>query len=166
MIRFNIITFSFIGVVLLLTLLIACDKSRVFEENKKIDNNLWDSKQSLTFLVNINDTSSFHNIYINVRNAGFYGFRNLFLFLNTTLPDGRLQRDTLECILASPDGKWLGDGLGDIWDNRIPFKKNVRFPLAGEYRFELIQAMRINPLPGIMDAGLRIEKAALPNGSK
>ncbi|MBK8414603.1 MAG: gliding motility lipoprotein GldH [Bacteroidetes bacterium] len=64
----------------------------------------------------------------------------------------------MECILASPEGRWLGEGLGDIWDNRILFKENVQFTQPGEYRFELNQAMRINPLPGIMDAGIRIEK--------
>ena len=60
--------------------------------------------------------------------------------------------------MSAPDGRWLGDGLGDIFDNRILFKEGVKFPQAGEYRFELFQAMRINPLPGIMDAGIRIEK--------
>jgi gliding motility-associated lipoprotein GldH len=83
----------------------------------------------------------------------------LYLFVNTVFPGGQIQRDTLECILAAPNGRWLGDGLGDIWDNRILLKDQVKFPQAGEYRFELYQAMRINPLPGIMDAGIRIEHA-------
>ncbi len=137
----------------------SCDPSRVFEENKKVANNEWDLNEPLLFQVSIDDTVQYHNVYINVRNAGHYRFSNLYLFINTIFPGGQLQRDTLECTLAAPDGRWLGDGLGDIWDNRILFKKNVRFPQAGEYRFELIQAMRINPLPGIMDAGIRIEKA-------
>jgi len=131
----------------------------VYEKNEKINNNNWDQNVPLVFLVNITDTVLPHNVYINVRNAGFFGFSNLFLFINTRFPQGQLERDTLECTLASPDGKWVGEGLGDIWDNRILFKKDVRFPQPGEYRFELIQAMRINPLPGIMDAGIRIEKA-------
>ena len=139
--------------------IVSCDPSRVFEENKKLDDNNWDKDNALTFIVNINDTIHNHNVYINVRNAGFYNFSNIFLFINTRFPDGQMKRDTFECILASPDGEWLGDGSGDIWDNRILFKENVRFPVTGEYRFELIQAMRINPLPGIMDAGIRIEKA-------
>lgn len=139
--------------------LFSCDPARVFEENKKMENNAWDQKSPAVFLVNIRDTAPAYNVYLNVRNAGFYGFSNLFLFINTRFPQGQLVRDTVECTLATPDGKWLGDGLGDIWDNRILFKKDVRFPQPGEYRFELIQAMRINPLPGIMDAGLRIEKA-------
>lgn len=136
----------------------SCDPSRVFDENKKIDKSIWSQDDPLVFLVNITDTISAHNVYLNVRNAGVYPFSNLFLFINTRFPQGQIDRDTVEVTLASPDGKWLGDGLGDIYDNRIMFHPNVRFPQKGEYRFEIFQAMRVNPLPGIMDAGIRIEK--------
>lgn len=137
----------------------SCQPGRVFEENKTIREYNWDYNLPVAFSVAIADTVSQHNMYINVRNAGFYKFSNLFLFVNTVLPDGETLRDTVEITLASPDGKWLGDGLGDIYDNRYLFRKRFKFPKAGEYRFELIQAMRINPLPGIMDAGIRIEKS-------
>jgi gliding motility-associated lipoprotein GldH len=137
----------------------SCDPSRVFEENKKIDNSIWDKDKPVVLQTLIDDTITPHNVYINVRNAGVYPFSNLFLFINTTLPHGELFRDTIEVMLQAPDGKWMGDGLGDIWDNRILFKPDVRFPQKGEYRFEIFQAMRTNPLPGIMDAGIRIEKA-------
>ena len=159
MFRFNVTILSIIASLVMLFCFASCDPKRVFEENKKLSANNWDQNSPLIFLVNIADTAHRYNVYINVRNAGFYGFSNLFLFVNTRLPQGEMERDTAECILASSDGRWLGEGLGDIWDNRILFKKNVHFPQPGEYRFELIQAMRINPLPGIMDAGIRIEKA-------
>ncbi|MBK9636314.1 MAG: gliding motility lipoprotein GldH [Bacteroidetes bacterium] len=139
-------------------LLVSCDSSVVYEENIKIENNAWSSEKPLVFQVNIKDTTVGHNVYINLRNASHYPFSNIFIFMNTTLPNGQLDRDTLEIMLASKDGKWLGNGLGDIWDNRILFKRNVSFPMPGEYRFELIQAMRLDPLPGIMDGGIRIEK--------
>ena len=137
----------------------SCNQNTVFDENKKLDNYDWDKEQPLVFLANITDTIHPHNVYINIRNAGLYPFSNLFMFINTRLPQGQIFRDTIEIMLQTPDGKWMGDGLGDIWDNRILFKPNVKFPQAGEYRFELFQAMRVNPLPGIMDAGIRIEKA-------
>ena len=141
----------------------SCDNSRVFEENKKIEKNNWNQDDPLVFLVNMHDTVSPHNVYLNVRNAGFYPFSNLFLFINTHFPQGQIDRDTVEITLASPDGKWVGDGLGDIYDNRILFHRNVRFPQAGEYRFEILHAMRVNPLPGIMDAGIRIVKSTMNN---
>jgi gliding motility-associated lipoprotein GldH len=139
-------------------LLTGCDPSRIFEENEEIPKNLWSAKQSLVFQADIKDTIQAYNVYLNIRNAGVYPFSNIFLFINTTFPGGQLDRDTVEIMLATPQGKWMGQGLGDIWDNQILFKRNVRFPKAGEYRFEIIQAMRVDPLPGIMDAGIRIEK--------
>jgi gliding motility-associated lipoprotein GldH len=148
---------ALIGVMLIVS---SCDDTRFFEENKKIENGEWDQNNALSFLVNINDTVQPYNVYINLRNSGTYRYSNLYLFVNSHLPGGQIQRDTLECTLAAPDGKWLGVGLGDIKDNRILFKSGVVFPRTGEYRFEIIQAMRISPLPGIMDAGLRIEKAS------
>jgi gliding motility-associated lipoprotein GldH len=142
----------------LLAIIQGCDPSVLFEENKKIDDSAWDKDQPLIFQTTIEDTVSAYDVYLNVRNAGVYPFSNLFMFINTRVPNGELFRDTIEIMLQSPEGKWLGDGLGDIWDNRILFKPSVRFPQRGEYRFELFQAMRVNPLPGIMDAGIRIER--------
>lgn len=151
--------FSVTAVLFVAVFFNSCNSNRVFEENKEIPKNNWDYNTRLSFKVNIEDTVAMYNMYINVRNAGFYRFSNLFLFINTGLPNGIITRDTVEITLASPEGKWLGDGLGDIYDNRYLFRKQFKFPMAGEYTFDLIQAMRVNPLPGIMDAGIRIEKA-------
>jgi gliding motility-associated lipoprotein GldH len=68
-----------------------------------------------------------------------------------------IDRDTVEIMLATPEGKWMGKGLGDLWDNQILFKRNVTFPEPGEYKFEITHAMRANPLTGILDGGMRIE---------
>ena len=154
----NILT-GFTALMLVMIFMSSCDDLRYFEENKPIENGEWDQNQALSFLVNIEDTLQPYNVYINVRNAGTYRYSNLYLFVNSHLPGGQIQRDTLECILAAPDGQWLGEGLGDIKDSRILFKNGVVFPQQGEYRFEIIQAMRISPLPGIMDTGIRLEKA-------
>lgn len=135
----------------------SCDNSVLLDEHVKLDDNRWELNNVVKLAAEITDTVHPHNIYINVRNAGGYGFSNLFVFLNTYTPDGRMARDTVELMLADERGEWLGDGMGDIWDNRILFKKNFIFPQAGTYRFELEQAMRMNPLPGIMDIGICIE---------
>jgi gliding motility-associated lipoprotein GldH len=137
----------------------SCDTGRVYEENKDIPDNTWKQNTSIEFNVDIKDTISLHNMYVNVRNSAGYSYSNLFLFIKTVFPKGEQTIDTLECTLADPSGKWLGEGLGDIWDNQILFKKNIRFPQSGQYKFKVEQAMRIDPLTSIMDIGLRIEKA-------
>ena len=134
-------------------------ESAMFDENQKIAENNWKQNDIKHFVVEINDSVSPHDLFFNVRNAGGYPYSNLFLFLKTTLPDGSFSLDTAECTLADPSGKWLGSGLGDIFDNRILFRKKFVFPRKGKYSFDIQQAMRIDPLPMIMDVGIRIEKS-------
>jgi gliding motility-associated lipoprotein GldH len=138
---------------------VACDRSTVFEKNISIPEYRWDMNNVLRFEVEIKDTASAYNIYLNVRNGSNYPYSNLFLFMNTMAPGGMMARDTVELVLADETGKWLGSGIGSLRDSRILFKKNYRFPRAGTYRFSLQQAMRVNPLPEIADAGIRIEFA-------
>ena len=136
----------------------SCKKSPLFDKNIEIEGSEWKISQKPQFLVTIDDTLQNTDVFINLRNSSCYPYSNIFLFINTTFPNGKQAKDTLECILANEKGQWLGDGLGDIWDNRILFKKNVRFPQKGVYTFEFEQAMRLDPLPCIMDVGLRLEK--------
>lgn len=143
----------------LVLFLSACDNKRIFEENTTIPDNNWSNTNTIKFEVPIKDPSKAANFYINVRNADGYPYSNLYLFVKTTFPNGKFSTDTLECILADEKGKWLGKGLGDIYDNQIPFKRNVRFPQAGNYVFEIQQGMRNDNIPLIMDVGLRIEEA-------
>ncbi len=98
-------------------------------------------------------------MYINIRNADTYKFSNLYIFMTTTLLHGEIEKDTLQLILANDNGRWLGNGLGDIFESRILFKEKFKFIQPGIYQFKLEQAMRLNPLPGILDVGIRIEKA-------
>ncbi len=137
----------------------SCDKSRVYETNVDIPEYVWNNKNKVKFTVEINDTVSYHNMYINIRNAGGYPYSNIYLFVATETPDRKINIDTVECVLADNSGKWLGDGSGDIWDNQILYKKNMRFKQNGIYTFSYEQGMRVDDLPMIMDVGLRIEKA-------
>lgn len=151
-----IFSFAFLLVIFLFS---SCDKNRVFEENQDIPESGWKISDVKKFEVDILDPSTSTNFYINVRNADGYPYSNLFLFIKTIFPNGKYSNDTLECVLADANGKWIGKGIGDIYDNQIPFKKNVRFPLAGKYSFEIQHGMRSDNIPLIMDVGLRIEKA-------
>lgn len=144
---------------LVVLLFASCDNNRIFEENKAITGEGWSVNDVKLFNVDIKDPATTTNFYINIRNADGYPYSNLFLFVKTIFPNGKMSNDTLECILADEKGKWLGSGIGDIYDNQIPFKRNVRFPLAGKYTFEIQHGMRTDNVPLIMDVGLRIENA-------
>ena len=138
--------------------LYSCDSSMVFEKNKEIGKEGWAKGDIAKFNAEIPDATLPYNFYINIRNSNDYSYSNIFLFVKTLYPDGKISVDTVECYLADLDGKWLGKASGRYVDNRILFKKNVKFPASGMYSFEFEQAMRTEKLEGIEDFGIRIEK--------
>lgn len=140
-------------------LLVSCDSKMVFEKNREVPDGVWDAGKSVFFEVRISDTVSLHNLFINLRNSGDFRFSNIYLFMDIFQPDGKIEHDTVECILADPQGRWLGkSGTGSIWENRILFSRKTRFPKPGKYVFRINQAMREKKLEHIIDVGLRIEK--------
>lgn len=139
----------------------SCDHNQVYERNIEINNLAWHKDSVIRFQVDIKDTINPHNIYVNVRNSSRYQMQNLFLFINTSSPNGFVLKDTFECHLADERGKWVGNGWGDIYDNQFIYKRNIRFPVTGIYTFEYVQAMRIEKLEQISDIGLRIEKVEI-----
>ena len=137
----------------------SCNKNVVYSKYESFKENEWFAKDKVTFDLEITDTQTLNNINLMVRHADSYPFNNLFLFVTSTYPDGKVMTDTMEVVLANAKGEWQGSGAGDIFDFKVPIKKNVKFPLAGKYKFEFVQGMRIDPLPLIMDLGLEIEKS-------
>ena len=156
------IKYTYIVALLAISIMCSCDRSRIYEENKSIADEIWNVRDTVLFEVEITDSAAPVNMYLNVRNAGMYQYENLFMFITTTFPNGKTHKDTVECLLADQNG-WLGDGLGDIFDNQILFRRRVTFPLNGKYVFAFEQAHRfgeepyIENLPFILDVGLRIE---------
>lgn len=137
----------------------SCGNEVVFSKYHTFDNNEWLAKDKVSFDLEITDTKNLNNILFKVRHADAYPYSNLFLFVTTSYPDGKVLTDTMEIMLANTKGEWMGSGAGDIFDFEIPVKKNVRFPLAGKYKFEFVHGMREDPLPFIMDLGFEIEKS-------
>jgi len=149
---------NFLLVALVSLGLCACDPSRIYESNVDIPADGWRRADYARFEVEIADTIQPCNIYINVRNNSNYKYMELWLFVDVHSPIGLMERDTVKIMLADHRGKWLGHGLGNKFDTRLVFRKNVRFPITGKYIFEYEQGMRDEPLTGIEDIGLRIEK--------
>ncbi|HEA28618.1 MAG TPA: gliding motility lipoprotein GldH [Leeuwenhoekiella sp.] len=155
--------------ILLLVLMVAlsvssCDNNAVFHTNKDLPN-FWHKDSAMVFKVNELDTVRPYNLYITLRNDNTYKYSNLFLITHMQFPNGRTIADTLEYNMANPDGSWLGTGFGDLKENKLWYRENVRFNEQGTYTFSVRQAMRrngdvqsITALEGIHDVGLRIEK--------
>lgn len=140
-------------------LLVSCNKPKLFEAITEIPEGLWNIDNRPSFEVVVEDTLMPYNFYLLLRNTAHYPFSNIFLFMESEFPNQAIRKDTIECLLSDPQGKWLGSGLGDMVDNKILFKRNVIFPKAGTYKFSFQHAMRIENVGEITDVGLLIEAA-------
>jgi len=139
-------------------LIISCGKDVVTDESLDVNEKGWNVNEKFNISVNITDTLSSYNFYVNLRNTTDFKYSNFFFFVNTTFPNGKIARDTLECMLANQEGKWIGKGHGKIKDNRILFKAHVLFPMKGTYKFAIEHGMRDLNIAGIKNIGLRIVK--------
>ncbi|MBR4156473.1 MAG: gliding motility lipoprotein GldH [Bacteroidales bacterium] len=134
------------------------DNSIIFDESVIISKSTWNQDDLPYFDVNVDDTTSSYAFYLNLRHLENYRYSNFYMFLHTTFPNGSQTHDTIECILAYPDGRWIGKGSGSMRTSKILLNNNLQFPLKGNYHFEIEQAMRDAELKGITDIGVRFEK--------
>lgn len=136
----------------------SCDPHRVYEKNIRINPEGWQEKEKVLFEVPIDDSISLCNLYINLRHTESYKFSNLYLFLDTYVPEGTYARDTVELILADKTGKWYGEGFGKIKEYQVLIRQGFVFPVKGVYKIGILQGMRETSLQGIEDVGIRIER--------
>jgi gliding motility-associated lipoprotein GldH len=150
--------FSFILILTFLLLLLSCNSNIVYTNSQAMAGETWKLMDIPAFKVPITDTLNSNNVIFTIRNGSSYSFRNIYLFVTTTSPDGKKITDTLQYYLADEKGKWYGRGFGDIHELNLPYKSNVYFPLKGTYVFKIQHGMRVENLNGVYDFGLRIEK--------
>lgn len=150
-------------VLIMSTVLYACDSNQVFDEYKSTPNQ-WPKNEIISFNVIPPDSTNTYNLFINIRNTNAYKYSNLFLIVDMNFPHGKTITDTLEYQMAEPNGTLLGTGFTDVKENKLWYKEGVKFDEAGTYKINIQQAMRnngdvngVDNLEGITDVGFRIE---------
>lgn len=162
-----------------------CVTSPYYQDTKDIPAGKWNSKKTLNFAVNITDTNRYYNCYLIVRHTNNYAFSNLWLNVYIKGPsDSNFRKLAVDFGLATPQGQWLGKGMGEIYEQRRRLVLNhpdyKKMPLSNDKTYELIAAsgesadnlfhqkglyqikieqnMRENILSDILNIGIRIEK--------
>ena len=157
-------SFRFFSLLLGCVALASCDKNRVFDNYKSIEDKGWHKDSVVHFQLPILDSLKQYQLFFNIRNTNDFKYSNLFLITAIEFPNGKNEVDTLEYKLAEPDGTWLGQGFSTLKENKLWFKENFKFSENGAYKIKLRHAMRTNGkvngivyLKGISDVGFRIE---------
>ncbi|UBM63315.1 gliding motility lipoprotein GldH [Candidatus Sulfidibacterium hydrothermale] len=136
----------------------SCRRSTLFAGAVPL-NGVWPKESAAKFVIPVSDTVSLYDFYVNIRHTQKYRYSNLYLFMETLFPNKTYTRDTLEIMLANPEGKWLGKGWGKIKEDHVLLKSKFRFPLKGKYTFLIWQGMRTDTLHAVQSVGIDIEKS-------
>jgi len=138
--------------------LTACNSIGVFEKNTAFKKQEWAGNNKPSFSFTIKDTLAAYNIYLVLRHTDAYSFNNIWMKVTRKGPDTSYTQQ-VDLRLATNAQGWLGTGMDDIWEHRIPIiQGGTRFRKSGDYEFTLEQVMRQDPLQHILNAGIRIEK--------
>ena len=138
--------------------LMGCDTIGVFEQNTFFPEHSWSSKVQPTYTFAITDTVSLYHIYVIVRHEDAYRYNNLWVSITTKAPNDTAKTQQVNLQLADNKNGWLGTGMDDIFDHRIRITRTPQQLKPGNYTFSLKQIMREDPLPAVLNAGIRIEK--------
>jgi len=148
-------------IIMIATALLSCNRKVVSEDYHRLKDSAWHQDSLLVFGIDVPDSTKIYNLSLNVRNEGRYPYSNLWVFVSIKPPSGKERKDTVELTLANPSGRWLGSGLGDLYEKKYPYKQNIFFSEKGKYTISVRQGMRTENeiLKGIHDFGICLEKA-------
>ena len=149
-----------LSIILLLVgiVFIGCKNKHYYKDKIEIPDGKWEMSDIVKFDVTIDDNSIPYNLFIDIIHDKKYPYKNLWLFIKTTAPNGNIQYDSLNCILTDEEFNWKGSCTGDNCEYLVSFKDSVSFIEKGDYIFEIQQALRQNEVEQIDGIGLVIDK--------
>lgn len=140
-------------------LLYSCTTLDFTETSVNTPQKKWESKQKPELLFTLTDTTASYGLFLVLRHNEAYRFNNIWIQIAIQQPNNQIENYRIEKILASNEMGWLGSGLNDIYEHRIPLAlPNLLFKQTGRYKIVIEQIMREDPLQNIISAGLRLEK--------
>lgn len=139
----------------LLILTLSCDRQAWFEQYISMPDARWHTDSAAVFTFQAPDTLNGYDLEVLLRSNEQYPYSNLFLFIEWR-GESKTVVDTVEHLMALPEGKWTGKGYGALKENEIRYRMNYRFDRDEKVNLIIRHGMRDLHLNGIEDIGFRI----------
>ncbi|MBK8502364.1 MAG: gliding motility lipoprotein GldH [Saprospiraceae bacterium] len=148
-----------LSVLIILPLMImACGKSHFYETSLEIEQSNWSYNDTLSYNVNIRDTSIHYDIGLEIVHTTDFAYQNLYIQILTVFPDGKLLSQTLPIDFADHTGLWYGKCRGETCTLKVMLQENALFNQLGDHDFKIMQYMRIDPVPGIKEVAMILDE--------
>lgn len=137
----------------------SCQRSTLLNQTYDTPRPAWAYHEPICFDVMVADTMPVYDLTFSLKHTRDFAWMNSFFLITTIFPDMNTTIDTLECLLSTPDGRWIGSRMGKYHTIGFLYKQHIRFPMSGQYRFEVRHAMRNDSLQNICSVGLKIRRS-------
>lgn len=143
-----------------LLILTSCGPSYVYEETRIVTNpDGWAYGEVMTFEFPVTDTSQLYDLHLLVEHDLDFGSQNTYVNIKTFFPNGQELEESVSLQLADKFGQWYGNCSGETCSLDIPIQQSAYFNETGNYRVEIEQYSRENPLAGIGGIGFALAEA-------
>ncbi len=151
---------NFIIILVLSCFFAGCLPAPYYQKEEPVPQDAWNYNFKPTFTFDIADTTLVYQPYFIIRHTQAYPYSNLWMWIYIKVPgDSVIKKERINVPLAEANGKWLGRGMGEIYEQRLPIQfDSISFNKKGTYQVSLEQNMRVNPLPEVLNVGFRLEK--------
>ncbi|GHV65868.1 hypothetical protein FACS1894199_07750 [Bacteroidia bacterium] len=152
----NISTTITISTVFLLAVgLLSCDHTSVYRKFQSLPSEEWCMEEKPSFSFSISESQKY-TVTIAVRHTKDYEIGNLWCFVQLSDSTKQIRRDTLNMMIAEPNGRWLGEG-GKVKTVSKPIADTLHLEI-GTYTVQIEQGMRVQCLEGVKDVGITVAR--------
>ena len=149
----------FLFIFLFILFLVSCNNEGVFYQYRHIDRGRWYSDSVIQFKIDATalNLGVPYDLSIEITSNGRYPYRDIWMQVAHNLTDTTLQYEKVHYFLADDFGRWLGDGVGGLYQLSLPLYLSVPLDTTYHYVIQLKHIMDDNPLHGIEKMGLKLE---------
>lgn len=140
----------------------ACVTSDAYQNQVNIKNASWSSEFTPSFTFEVEDTAALYNISAMIRHDDSYIYNNIWLKLYIQKPNDSTFSDSFQVdfTLSDEKGYWLGLQQSNFYIHKLNIihPDLQKFTTPGTYTIKVKHLMRTDPLPAIMNVGIRLDK--------
>ena len=147
-----------LALLIIVLVIVSCTKSENFEEHKQIGNeNRWDKSKVIVFKPEIKDNQQKHRITLEFRHVDGFQLKEVSFQIKLTSPEGIITNKPYTIKVFNDLNEPLSSCAGDYCDLDTVIEDQYVFSKSGTWTFEITHTMKTNPLPNVMEIGLKIE---------
>ena len=142
-----------------LMFLVSCGPTSIYENSIVLADGVWDQSTQLVNTFEVNDTTQFYDLYLDVEHSTEYAYENVYVQIETGFPHKDPVTQVLPLDFADKKGKWHGKCGSKACDLRVVLKERTRFEANGQYTLTVKQYSRVLNLEGINGLSFSVVKS-------